>query len=199
MDVKLQNAYVEVLLDNFMSVIKQNIMFQAQLEVLKGNITEADEIKRKVLELSERNAQLQLTVTSLETQVESLSGENDNLKSTVDKKDAQVSSTLTLRQEKDRLQSAVNDYMRQIKMLKEDVLKAKAESQDALVSSTHQIDDLNKYIQRLESVVPANKLKKIKTGDLTQFEQPEKVVEETHEVQELKVVEEDNVKSGGSF
>lgn len=199
MDVKLQNAYVEVLLDNFMSVIKQNIMFQAQLEVLKGNITEADEVKRKILELSERNAQLQVTVTSLETQVESLSGENDNLKSTVDKKDAQVSSTLTLRQEKDRLQSAVNDYMRQIKMLKEDVLKAKAESQDALVSSTHQIDDLNKYIQRLESVVPANKLKKIKTGDLTQFEQPEKVVEEVHEVQELKVIEEDNVKSGGSF
>lgn len=198
MDVKLQNAYVEVLLDNFISVIKQNIMFQAQLEVMRGNITEADEIKRKVLELSERNAELQQTVGLLETQIESLSGENSNLKSTVDQKDAQVSSTLTLRQEKDRLQSAVNDYMRQIKMLKEDVLKAKAESQDALVSSTHQIDDLNKYIQRLESVVPANKLKKIKTGDLTQFEQPEKT-EEVHEVQELKVVEDDNVKSGGSF
>lgn len=198
MDVKLQNAYVEVLLDNFISVIKQNIMFQAQLEVMRGNITEADEIKRKVLELSERNAELQQTVSLLETQIESLSGENSNLKSTVDQKDAQVSSTLTLRQEKDRLQSAVNDYMRQIKLLKEDVLKAKAESQDALVSSTHQIDDLNKYIQRLESVVPANKLKKIKTGDLTQFEQPEKT-EEVHEVQELKVVEDDNVKSGGSF
>jgi hypothetical protein len=54
MDVRLQNAYVEVLLDNFISVIKQNIMFQAQLEVMNKNVNEADETKRKIAELSEK-------------------------------------------------------------------------------------------------------------------------------------------------
>jgi hypothetical protein len=37
MDVRLQNAYVEVLLGNFMEVVKQNLMFQAQIEVNKNS------------------------------------------------------------------------------------------------------------------------------------------------------------------
>ena len=32
MDINLQNAYVEVVLENFLSVVKQNLLFQAQLE-----------------------------------------------------------------------------------------------------------------------------------------------------------------------
>ena len=93
MDVKLQNAYVEVLLDNFIAVIKQNIMFQAQLEVLNKTIQEADEIKRKVKELSDRNIELQTQLSACESNNQNLSGEVGNLKSTVDQKEAQVSST----------------------------------------------------------------------------------------------------------
>ena len=142
MDVKLQNAYVEVLLDNFIAVIKQNIMFQAQLEVLNKNVQEADEVKRKVKELSDRNVELQAQLSECESSNKTLSGEVGNLKTSVGEKDAQVSSTNSLRQEKDRLQSAVNDYMRQIKKLNEDLLKAKSESSDALVRNTTQIEEL---------------------------------------------------------
>ena len=188
MDVKLQNAYVEVLLDNFIAVIKQNIMFQAQLEVLNKTVQEADDVKRKVKELSDRNVELQSQLSECETNNKNLSGEVGSLKSSVSQKDVQVSSTNSLRQEKNRLQSAVNDYMRQIKKLNEDLLKAKSESSDALVKNATQVEELNKYIQKLEMVVPANKLKKVKTGDISDFVK----IEET-------IVDDETVKNGGTF
>jgi hypothetical protein len=59
MDVRLQNAYVEVLLSNFMEVVKQNLMFQAQLEVNKNNVREAEDSIRKLKEVADSNIQYQ--------------------------------------------------------------------------------------------------------------------------------------------
>jgi chromosome segregation ATPase len=170
MDVNLQNVYSEVLLDNFVAVIKQNIMFQAQLELMSKNASDAEKLKSEIYELKRANNDLQQKVNGL-------SG------SQVD-----TSSFNTVKQEKDRLQSAVNDYMRQIKKLNEDLLKVKSESADALVKNTTQIEDLNKYIQKLEMVVPANKLKKVKTGDISDFVKTEE-----------PIVEDETIKNGGTF
>jgi len=141
MDVRLQNAYVEVLLGNFMEVVKQNLMFQAQIEVNKT------------------------------------SGSNDSLK-----------------QEKDRLQSAVNDYMRQLKETQQEVLKVKSESQNVLLQNNNRIEELTKYVTRLEAVVPANKLKRVKLGEVIQSDTPEITVEEP-----VLPIGDDIVKSGGTF
>jgi hypothetical protein len=173
MDVKLQNAYVEVLLDNFMAVVKQNLMFQAQMEVMKSAIGEADDVRRKILELSDRNVLLQQTNDQLVNKLESLTGENVNLKTTVGQKDIQVNNTTNIIREKDRLQNAVNSYMKQVKTLEE-----------TSVDNIKRIEELTKYIDKLEMVVPANKLKKLKVVDLTAFG-----------VEEVQ----DNVKSGGTF
>ena len=175
MDVKLQNAYVEVLLDNFMAVVKQNLMFQAQMEIMKSAISEADDVRRKILELSDRNVLLQQTNDQLVNKLESLSGENVNLKTTVGQKDIQVNNTTNIIREKDRLQNAVNTYMKQVKALEE-----------TSVDNNKRIEELTKYIDKLEMVVPANKLKKLKMVDLTAFG-----------VEEVEV--QDNVKSGGTF
>lgn len=201
MDIQLQNAYVEVLLDNFMSVVKQNIMFQAQLEVLKKTLNEVNAKQDALDALTSRNAEL-------ENALQALTSENVVLKNDVNSR----VTPETLRNEKSRLQSAVNDYMRQVKTLKTELMEVKVESQEVLVKNNNHIDELNKYIQRLESVVPANKLKKLKINETTQEEQ----VIETTEVSEvaekpteqlLTFVEDikqpeiidDNVKSGGSF
>jgi predicted RNase H-like nuclease (RuvC/YqgF family) len=170
MDVNLQNVYTEVLLDNFVSVIKQNIMFQAQLEVLTKNASDVEKLKSEIYELKRANNDLQQKVNGL-------SG------SQID-----VSSLNTLKQEKDRLQSAVNDYMRQIKKLNENLIKAKSESSDALVKNATQVEELNKYIQKLEMVVPASKLKKVKTGDISDFVKIEE-----------PIVDDETVKNGGTF
>lgn len=173
MDIKLQNAYVEVLLDNFMAVVKQNLMFQAQMEIMKSAVSEADDVRRKILELSDRNVLLQQTNDQLVNKLESLSGENINLKTTVGQKDIQVNNTTNIIREKDRLQNAVNTYMKQVKALEE-----------TSVDNIKRIEELTKYIDKLEMVVPANKLKKLKSVDLTAFG-----------VEEVQ----DNVKSGGTF
>ena len=167
MDVRLQNAYVEVLLDNFISVIKQNIMFQAQLEVMNKNVSEADETKRKIAELSANNIELQKIV-------DSLTGENNTLKTNVNNSQLQVNTANTIREEKTRLQAAVNDYMKQNKTLTTDLNKYKSE-----------VEEQNKYIAKLEELVPLNKLRKLRKVDITEF------AEKTPEV--------DNIKSGGTF
>ena len=46
MDIKLQNAYVKVVLDNFMEVVKQNLLFQAQLEIMKAELVDKDTLQR---------------------------------------------------------------------------------------------------------------------------------------------------------
>lgn len=167
MDVRLQNAYVEVLLDNFISVIKQNIMFQAQLEVMNKNVNEADETKRKIAELSASNIELQKLV-------DSLTGENNTLKTSVDNSQLHVNTANSIREEKTRLQAAVNDYMKQNKTLTTDLAKFKSE-----------VEEQNKYIAKLEELVPLNKLRKLRKVDITEF------VEKAPEL--------DNVKSGGTF
>jgi DNA repair exonuclease SbcCD ATPase subunit len=223
MDVKLQNTYVQVLLDNFISVVKQNILFQAQMEVTKSETNEANDIKRKIAELSTRNEELQKVVsakdqllsekeraivtlnseksallnnsaaereralTNLSSEkdrmINSLTVERDNLVKDIQQKENQISSMSNFGQEKTRLQQAVNDYMRQLNETKSEVLKIKSESQDVLIRNNTRIDELTKYISKLEAIVPASKLKKVKLGEeVSQTETPD-----------------DGVRSGGTF
>lgn len=218
MDVRLQNAYVQVVLDNFLEVVKQNLLFQAQLEVNKSFLSEAEEVKRKIQELSERNLELQKNLESVgdvnqmaanlndaiakntvlqkslnekEILLSSLAIELSTTKSTLNQKETQISSQVNAIQEKERLQSAVNDYMRQLKQSKDELLKVKSESQDVLMQNNVRIEELTKYVTRLEAVVPASKLKRVKLGEVIQPDTPEST--------ESQLPIEDNVKAGGTF
>lgn len=179
MDVRLQNAYVEVLLGNFMEVVKQNLMFQAQLEVFKTDGKEVPEFQRKLKEISENNIDLQKQVFEKDKKLNELVVERDALKNS-------SSNIDSIKQEKQRLQSAVNDYMRQLGEAKNELLRVKSESQDVLLQNNNRIEELTKYISRLEAAVPANKLKKVKLGEVIQPETPE-------------ITEEESVKNGGTF
>ena len=100
MDIKLQNAYVKVVLDNFMEVVKQNLLFQAQLEIMKADLVDRETLQRQVQELSEINEQIKSNVTV----------QNNNQT-----------------QEQKRLQTAVNEYMKKNKTLEEELAKVKSE------------------------------------------------------------------------
>lgn len=170
MDVNLQNVYAEVLLDNFVAVIKQNIMFQSQLELLTKNAANSEQLKSEIYELKRANNDLQQKLNTLS----GVQIDND--------------SALNVKKDKDRLQSAVNDYMRQIKNLNEELMKVKSELTDTLVNNSAQIAELNKYIKQLEINVPASKLKKIKTGNYP----------ESKNIEEL-LVEQEIIENGGTF
>jgi DNA repair exonuclease SbcCD ATPase subunit len=183
MDVRLQNAYVEVLLGNFMEVVKQNLMFQAQIEVNKNSLQEAEDSVRRLKEVSDANIEYQTQLI-----------EKDKVINELSKLKSSAQNTESLKQEKDRLQSAVNDYMRQLKSAQQDVLTAKSESQNVLMQNNNRIEELTKYVARLETVVPANKLKKVKLGEVVQPDTPEITVEEP-----VLPIDDDIVKSGGTF
>jgi predicted nucleic acid-binding Zn-ribbon protein len=169
MDVNLQNVYAEVLLDNFIAVIKQNIMFQAQIEVMTKSLSEFDKVKKEKLEFEKK-------YSNLKEEFDRLNGEFNIAKTTVSQTENLAISSNNLKADKDRLQSAVNDYMKQVKRLENQIfdIKKSQEEQD-------------KYISKLESVIPATKLKKLKTVDLTEFEQTEQTIVD------------DVTKNGGTF
>ena len=197
MDVRLQNAYVEVLLGNFMEVVKQNLLFQAQIEVNKNSLHEADDSVRRLKEISDSNTEYQkqsgekdTKINNLENRINQLITERDNLKSSSGVNDS-------LKQEKDRLQNAANDYMRQLKATQQEVLLVKSESQNVLLQSNNRIEELTKYIEKLEIIIPSNKLKKVRLGETMQ---PETSIEFMVEESKLPIdTNDDNVKSGGSF
>ena len=100
----------------------------------------------------------------------------------------------SLKQEKNRLQNAVNDYMRQLKSAQQEVLAVKSESQDVLLQNNNRIEELTKYVARLENVVPANKLKKVKLGEVVQTD-IQAIEEITLPIHDDEVL----VKTGGTF
>lgn len=185
MDVRLQNAYVEVLLGNFLEVVKQNIMFQAQIEVASKDNKDVGENQRRLKEVSDNNVELQKQLLEKDREISRLTTERNDLKNSSNNNNA-------LAQEKQRLQSAVNDYMRQLNEAKNEVLRAKSESQDVLLQNNNRIEELTKYVTRLEAAIPANKLKKVKLGEN---------IQSTPEITEPEITLpiDDSVKNGGTF
>jgi predicted RNase H-like nuclease (RuvC/YqgF family) len=145
MDVKLQNAYVEVVLENFMSVIKQNLMFQTQLQLANDTVNENNTLKTQIQDLSQRNIELQ-------SFVDSLSKNNSELKTVADKKIEDINYIDSLKKDKSRIQTALNDSMREVKKLKEE------------------LENRNKYMETLEKSVSSNSLKKLKSPEITKDE-----------------------------
>jgi predicted nucleic acid-binding Zn-ribbon protein len=168
MDVNLQNVYTEVLLDNFIAVIKQNIMFQAQIELMTKSLSEFDKIRKEKTEFEQK-------YSALKEQFDRLSNDFNIAKTTASQTENLAISSNNLKADKDRLQSAVNDYMKQVKRLETEIQSVKEEKLE-----------LNKYIEKLETNIPVTKLKKLKSIDLTEFQQDEQIVN-------------DNTKNGGSF
>lgn len=190
MDVRLQNAYVDVLLGNFIEVVKQNLMFQAQIEVNKNSLQEADNSIRRLKEISDSNIEYQKQLVEKDNTINQLSNERNNFKGT----SVNIES---IKEEKNRYQEAVNDYMRQLKATQQEVLVVKSESQSVLLQNNNRIVELTKYIEKLETIIPSNKLKKVRLGETIQ---PETSIEFMIEESKLPIdIDDDNNKSGGSF
>lgn len=185
MDVRLQNAYVEVLLGNFLEVVKQNIMFQAQIELANKDNKDIGENQRRLKEVSDSNIELQKQLLEKDREISKLVTERNDLKNS-------SNNNTALAQEKQRLQNAVNDYMRQLNEARNELLRVKSESQDVLLQNNNRIEELTKYVTRLEAAIPANKLKKVKLGESIQ-PAPEVAEEATLPIGD------DSVKNGGTF
>ena len=131
-DIKFLQHYNETAIDNFVAVVKQNILFQAQIAALSEEnkripellkeIDGFEEVKKQLVTLSEANVNLANQL---------------NIKSQIAEKTSKVDT------ERFRLQTAVNNQMKEINGLKE------------------ALEEQQEYITKLENMLPPSKKKKL--------------------------------------
>jgi chromosome segregation ATPase len=102
MDVQFINSYNEVLFDNFVSVLKQNILFQTNIKILEEKVKGYSNLEQNLNELNDIRNMYNTALDNI-----------DKLQAQLNQKDQQLSSMHSNDAEKYRLQSAVNDLMRQ--------------------------------------------------------------------------------------
>jgi chromosome segregation ATPase len=138
MSVEFSNTYQEILLDNLVSIIKQNFIFQTQLKLAEGG--------------NKDKAELQEKYDTLFSQYESLKSQTPELEALK----LRVDTNAGAHEEKSRIQSALNDEMRKSVELKGQLEVKSSE----LAKKTQEIVDLKNQILKLESSIPTPKLKK---------------------------------------
>jgi chromosome segregation ATPase len=138
MSVEFSNTYQEILLDNLVSIIKQNFIFQTQLKLAEGG--------------NKDKAELQEKYDTLFSQYESLKSQTPELEALR----LRVDTNAGAHEEKSRIQSALNDEMKKSVELKGQLEVKSSE----LATKTQENADLRNQILKLESLIPVSKPKK---------------------------------------
>jgi predicted RNase H-like nuclease (RuvC/YqgF family) len=139
MDGKFLDVYNEVILDNFNAVLKQNFMFQTQLKFAEEKAKEVGELEKKLAALTSENSDANI-----------LREEIDALKETISQKDAIIQSSSNTDNERHRLQTAVNNQMKEIEGLKKTIDDLQQKQKDQQM-----------YVTQLEEMLPNSKKKKL--------------------------------------
>ena len=138
MSVEFSNTYQEILLDNLVSIIKQNFIFQTQLKLAENGNKDKTELQEKY---------------------DILFSQYDSLKSQTPELEAlrlRVGANAGAHEEKSRIQSALNDEMK-----KSVELNRQLEAKSSELARQHQeIVDLKNQILKLESSISTSKPKK---------------------------------------
>ena len=154
MSVEFSNAYQEILLDNFNSVIKQNMMFQTQL---------------KMAEDAQKNNKSDERLNLLNGEYNGLKAEYDSALKKISDLEVRASVGQSLHDEKTRVQSALNEELRksavsnetivqQTKMIDEQALKINEQSKSIeditkqLNNSLKELEDLKSTLEKKESM-----------------------------------------------
>lgn len=176
-DANFINAYNEVVLENFIAVLKQNFMFQTQIKFL-------DERVHTIPALEEKGNSYDSVViekAELQNKISSLTSEIEN-------KDNIIRNTTNSDVDKHRLQTALNEQAKELERLSNKVANVE-----------NDIADKKYYIKQLEDMLPNSKRKKLGL----EIESIKEEVEEVKSTEEV-FVKEDNVilkveSPGGTF
>ena len=162
MSVEFSNAYQEVLLENLDVILKQNFMMQARLKMLEKEANFRAEMQAKIDELTVKHQEALEQI-----------GQTQHYRTQAENNDAIV-------QEKTRIQSALNDAMRELGTTK-----------NALEAREKQIEEMNSKISELEKLAPpAPKIVKKVTVKAIEEKPVEISATETNKVR---------VEAGGTF
>ena len=125
MNVEFSNAYQEVLLENLDVILKQNFMMQTRLKLLEKEANVRAEMQAKIDELTVKHQEALEQI-----------GQTQHYKTQAESNEAIV-------QEKTRIQSALNDTMREL-----------GNTKNALEAREKEVKEMNSKISELEKLVP---------------------------------------------
>lgn len=140
MSVEFSNAYQEILLDNFNSVIKQNMLFQTQL---------------RISEEAQKNNKSDDKINLLNDDNIALQTKCDNLLKTISELEIRANVGQSLHDEKTRIQAALNEELRKSAGLNEQIVQQSKTIEDItkqLNDSLKEIEDLKSTLEKKESM-----------------------------------------------
>jgi uncharacterized coiled-coil protein SlyX len=165
MSVEFSNAYQEILLDNFNSVIKQNIMFQTQLKIAEET-QKNNNYESKINELSSKHdekvslliAEYNALKAENDAAYNALKAENDAVKQRVADLEPRANVGQSLHDEKTRIQSALNDELKKNVIVREEVNQKNSAIEGLnkkIAEQSSLIEELNKKIVVCENELVA--------------------------------------------
>ena len=132
MSVEFSNVYQGVLLENLDVILKQNFLFQARLKMLEQEVNFRAEMQAKIDELTVKHQEALEQI-----------GQTQHYRTQAESNDAIV-------QEKTRIQSALNDTMRE--------LGATKNSLDSITQQLNlkniEVEEMKSRISELEKLIP---------------------------------------------
>jgi len=126
MNVEFSNAYQEVLLENLDVILKQNFMMQTRLKLLEKEANVRAEMQAKIDELTVKHQEALEQI-----------GQTQHYK-------VQAESNDSIVQEKNRIQSALNDALREFNKTK-----------NSLEAKEKEVEEMKSRIYELEKLVPS--------------------------------------------
>jgi predicted RNase H-like nuclease (RuvC/YqgF family) len=141
MSVEFSNTYQEILLDNFNSVIKQNLMFQTQL---------------KMAEETQKNNKSDEKITLLNGEYNVLKSDYDNALKKISDLEVRANVGQSLHDEKTRVQAALNEELKKTASLNTKILeqtKIIDEQSKTIEDITKQLEKSNTKIEELKSTL----------------------------------------------
>jgi hypothetical protein len=132
MSVEFTNIYQEILLENLVSIIKQNFVFQTQLKLNEN--------------LGQQNAELQQKVNELQ-------GAASQLEIYKNRADQNNSA----HEEKSRIQAALNEEMKNSSLYKQEI----DTKNQTIIKLSNEMKIMIDELETLRELVPASKLKKL--------------------------------------
>jgi len=140
MSVEFSNLYQEVLLENLDVILKQNFMMQARLKLLEKEANVRAEMQAKIDELTVKHQEALEQI-----------GQTQHYKTQAESNDAIV-------QEKTRIQSALNDAMRELGTTKSSLEvkdKELGEIKNTLEAKEKEIQEMKFRVLELEKIIPS--------------------------------------------
>ena len=138
-DIKFLQFYNEIAQDNFISIAKQNLLFQTQIRVLDEQVKRIPELLEKIDGLEEVKKEFTKVLE-----------ENNDLKNQVNNKNNIIENNSKTDVERHRLQTDLNSEMRQ-----------NAQHRELIDSLKQTTEKQKEYIDQLEKMLPNSKRKKL--------------------------------------